>query len=418
MKMSTGADVVDLSPRRLYRHIERIIYAPHANLQIELSHGTNRLSAPREFGGALLDGMRRKDLVSEYSAPEGPPVLREAIAFYESSSAAGSVRPTNVIVTHGGTEAMTLVWRFLVSRRQMKLLVLGPSFPSVFATAEAAQMVVKLALGPAQHGCELSIDEMIEAVDRERPDAAVISQPSNPAGHVLPTSDMNQLMEAAVRSGCAIVLDKVGGDIGSPSFPPLPHYWHLAKTWNVESFLIDSFSKRRGIPGLRFGYLVAGKNCIQWCAESLFGRSVSTVPTHAVVNDLLWTQPWSTEAASSPTPTAYIREIWANHAICANNREQLLTALGRWIIHSSACVSGMNSTVTLSFGSAATDLQRMQNLITNDGIATYPVSCFVPGRGYRSRKEFAVRVTASTPSNEFSKVIEKLVEVLTRSCAF
>lgn len=85
-------------------------------------------------------------------------------------------------------------------------------------------------------------------------DAAVIVNPNNPDGRLVPPSDVCALAEALAAHGGLLIADEAFVDFLDPSASAVP------KMPGHGMIVLRSFGKAYGLPGLRLGFAIAPKN--------------------------------------------------------------------------------------------------------------------------------------------------------------
>jgi cobalamin biosynthetic protein CobC len=98
-------------------------------------------------------------------------------------------------------------------------------------------------------GAEVTIVEDLSAL--ERMDVAIIVNPNNPDGRLVPVSDLRALAAGLGRRGGLLVVDEAFVDFLEPSASLVPF---MPDTGVV---VLRSFGKAYGLPGLRLGFAIA-----------------------------------------------------------------------------------------------------------------------------------------------------------------
>jgi aspartate/methionine/tyrosine aminotransferase len=415
-KISPQVLVVDLDAAqfRLHRHLDTLLFDSGINFALDLSHGTNRLAAPRAFSEQLIAGLSDRQSVSEYSSPLGPPELRDAIAQSESLRSDQRLGLSDVVITNGASEALLLSAMYLKSACADTALLIGPQFPTLFSSMEAAGVSVRMALGRRSDGYEIDAHAAIEAVRKARPGVVVMSQPANPGGTVFSAAELDSLLRSVADVRAALVYDRLQADIPSQWWAAPPSVVRGAAHYGLDLYLIDSWSKRRSIPGLRLGYLIAPPSAVRWIGEAVSGGTVSTLATHAAILDLASTDhQWKEyRVTGSPAEQDYVAQVHDAHRICSENLAFALNALRPWLLSSSRHKSGMNFWVELSLPRPSSELDVAVSLATRYSLGCYPVSCFLVGDGCAKTSSVFLRVTASSPTAEFTATVAMLTAAL------
>ncbi len=187
----------------------------------------------------------------------GPPAGHEALLHQlaRRSLAAGlMLRPEELLVTNGCTEAIQLALRAL-TRPGDVLLVEAPSYYGFLETAESLGLrVVEV---PTDPETGVSLDHLEAAIRRTRP-RAFLTNPSfhNPLGFSVPDDRKRDQLDVLGRYGVAVVEDDLCGDLYFGDARPAP-LKVFDQTGDV--ILCSSFSKTVA-PGFRVGWLAAGRH--------------------------------------------------------------------------------------------------------------------------------------------------------------
>jgi DNA-binding transcriptional MocR family regulator len=187
----------------------------------------------------------------------GPPAGHEALLHQlaRRSLAAGlTLRPEELLVTNGCTEAIQLALRAL-TRPGDVLLVEAPSYYGFLETAESLGLrVVEV---PTDPETGVSLDHLEAAIRRTRP-RAFLTNPSfhNPLGFSVPDDRKRDQLAVLARYGVAVVEDDLYGDLYFGDARPAP-LKVFDQTGDV--ILCSSFSKTVA-PGFRVGWLAAGRH--------------------------------------------------------------------------------------------------------------------------------------------------------------
>ncbi len=200
--------------------------------------------APNAPPAAALDALRRgaADLDSVVRYPtEHDRALRAALA------SANGVDEDRIVIANGASALIEAFVRTVAPRR---VLVPHPAF-SEYARALAAAgcATVPLALEP-DDGFRLDALRTIDAFDRERPDAVIVTNPHNPSGACAPAAAIGAIIAAATARGMPMLVDEAFIDY-APDQTALAH----ARQGNV--LMLRSLTKFYAMPGLRVGYGIA-----------------------------------------------------------------------------------------------------------------------------------------------------------------
>lgn len=233
---------------------------------LNLSIGEPEFGPPNDILGAIGE----EDLslsaflsgVKHYETTRGSKELRQAISSWYARRYGLVVDPDReILITHGGVEAVALA---LLSTTEPgdAVGVTDPSYMlykrSIMTLGRRIRMFPRQ---PCAH--EFANLRSNESTDCIR--AFIVNSPENPSGYVLSDTDWNALAEVAETADAWVIHDEVydAFDFGRPHRP----------AWNNErlrerTVMINSFSKKFGVPGLRIGWLVAPERLIELAGKA------------------------------------------------------------------------------------------------------------------------------------------------------
>ena len=210
------------------------------------------------------EGCRMEDLsVSEYPnmyrypPAQGIPDLLSAISQRMNARGARNVAVENVIVTAGGTGAISSIVGAILSPGE-ELLVLAPYWPLITGIARSFSAVpVPVPFYSLVDSPETAVDA-VSAYRTSRTAALYINSPNNPTGHVLPRSWLEALIEWAEKHGLWIISDEVYEDYIYQGTHTCCYSISPERTFSVYSF-----SKAFGMAGNRCGYAIGAAQAIK-----------------------------------------------------------------------------------------------------------------------------------------------------------
>jgi aminotransferase len=200
----------------------------------------------------LADRVNRKSL---YTTTRGLTEARHAIGRFVERTLGATVDPEqNIIITVGGTEALHLAVKALVSPGD-KVLLPDPGWgPCAVLMNRQKADIVFYELGKTPEGSwTVDADSILEKLDSATK-LLVVNSPSNPCGAMLSAEGWIKVMEKAKAHDVLVISDEVYHTysyIGAyPSALPLdPEFDNL--------LIINSFSKTLAIMGWRVGFALA-----------------------------------------------------------------------------------------------------------------------------------------------------------------
>ncbi|HJV07258.1 MAG TPA: pyridoxal phosphate-dependent aminotransferase [Chromobacteriaceae bacterium] len=190
-----------------------------------------------------------------YTAAQGLPELRAAIAGFYQSRYGVTVNPDRIIVTPGASGALMIALSLLVDAGD-GFLMADPTYPCNRHFVSLLDGVPQtVAVGPdsryqltAQHVADHWAANTV---------GAMVASPANPTGTLLTAEEIAQLDQVCRRKGGALIVDEIyhGLTYGVEA--------ETALAVAPESFVINSFSKYFQMTGWRLGWLVVPEAYIE-----------------------------------------------------------------------------------------------------------------------------------------------------------
>jgi hypothetical protein len=209
-------------------------------------------------GGAGRGAADLGGLSLAYPPSTGSPLLRERIAAWYPGAT-----PGNILVTNGGSEAnFTALWGLIEPGSRVAVML--PNYMQAWGLARAwagradpFRLVERAA--DATGGPRWALDE--ESLRRAvgpRTRVIVVTNPSNPTGHVLTEAEIETIVRVARRARAWLLVDEVYrgaevGHAGAPEAVTSPTFWGR----DARVVVTAGLSKAFGLPGLRTGWIVA-----------------------------------------------------------------------------------------------------------------------------------------------------------------
>jgi phosphonopyruvate decarboxylase len=226
------------------------VFGPPAHLLQEIAEQDLTLSG-------FLDGAKR------YEDPRGALELRQAIAAWYLARYGLALDPEReIMVTHGAVEAITLAL-LVTSSAHERVAVSDPGYMLYARSIQALErqpLVLERAPGAHEYAALLAEPERLRGAK-----ALIVNSPENPSGYVASSEDWQAIAAAAARHGCWIIHDEVYDVMDfSRRHQPARSINGLGR----QSILINSCSKKFGLPGLRIGWMVAPAPVIDQAAKA------------------------------------------------------------------------------------------------------------------------------------------------------
>lgn len=200
-------------------------------------------------------------LVDKYTLGYGITPLREAIVEKVRRDNAIKAEIENVIVTHGGIEALMAVFLALLNPRD-EVIIITPDYASHITQTQIARHGGKpifVSLDETEQGWQLN-PEKIEAAVTQDTKAILICNPCNPTGKVYTREEMEQIARIAVKYNLFIISDEIYEYF---LYDGRKHI-SFGSMEGIADRVISIFgvSKTYSMTGWRIGYIVANKTLI------------------------------------------------------------------------------------------------------------------------------------------------------------
>jgi aspartate/methionine/tyrosine aminotransferase len=219
----------------------------------------------------LLEDIGKEDLsldafvgaAKRYEDARGSLSLRQAIADWYLDRYDLRLDPEcEIMVTHGAVEAISLAVLVTTEARD-RVVVSDPSYMLYARTLQTLEREPKRIARPA------GVNEYVKMLNRDSHldgvKAMIVNSPENPTGYVASMKDWERIGAAAARSGSWIIHDEVY-DVMTFDRPHCPA--RKIEALAAKSIVINSFSKKFGLPGLRIGWMIAPRQIIDLAAKA------------------------------------------------------------------------------------------------------------------------------------------------------
>jgi len=221
---------------------------PRTPKVIGLHRGDPSFDTPEYIVQAAIRAMR--DGYTHYPAPQGDPELREAIASYQSKLSGVPVSASEVVVTNGGTGAVSAAMMGLLNEGD-EVILLDPTY-SLYA--DVARVVgAKVVAVPLTPDFAVDVDAVKAAVT-PRTRMMVLNFPSNPTGQQIEPHELDGLAAIATENDLVVLSDEVYDQLSFKG-RHISALGHPALT--SRTVLVNSFSKTYAMTGWRVGWAAA-----------------------------------------------------------------------------------------------------------------------------------------------------------------
>ncbi|WMY75960.1 pyridoxal phosphate-dependent aminotransferase [Buttiauxella selenatireducens] len=203
--------------------------------------------------------------VKGYEQPKGSLALRQAIAEWYQQHYDVIVDPEReIMITHGGVEAINLAIQ-CTTQAQQGVIISHPSYMLYERAVTALNrkpIALHRPLGDAEYYSALEAQQQDAAM--QQAGAIIVNSPENPSGYMLNTQDWDAVAAFTQQHGIWLIHDEVY-DVMAYSERHQPALKHPKLCENT--IMINSFSKKFGLPGLRIGWMIANERVINMAAK-------------------------------------------------------------------------------------------------------------------------------------------------------
>jgi len=219
--------------------LTEIVEAEQAQRIVDFCFITNPYFPPKQFVKKMQMALPR--LVKQYPA-SNQNVLQHTVAQYLQTSA------KNIVAGNGSSELISI----LLKHSQYSLAVPIPTFSEYIEQIPNKNQLHLFQL-PKNEDYKLCVDDYVHFIRQHQAQAALIINPGNPTGQLLPLSEMLRFAEACKHLHY-IIVDESFIDFSAVEIPSIVPYIEQYKNLVI----IRSLSKHCGIPGLRLGCACTG----------------------------------------------------------------------------------------------------------------------------------------------------------------
>jgi aspartate aminotransferase len=217
---------------------------------------------------ACLDPKNHK-----YTPTPGLPELREAIAVKTARDSGYQVKPSQVMVTNGGKQAVFQTFATLIDPGD-EVLVPAPywtTYPEVIALAGGVTVPV---VTDERSGYLTSVADL-EAACTERTKALLFVSPSNPTGAVYPPAQVAEIGRWAAANGLWVITDEIYEHLvyGDARFVSIPV---VAPETADRCVVLNGVAKTYAMTGWRVGWMIGPDDVIK-AASNLQSHATSNV---------------------------------------------------------------------------------------------------------------------------------------------
>ena len=224
----------------------------------------------------------------KYTAIQGLPSLRQAIAGYTNTYSGVEVDFSEVVVTNGAKQAVFQSFAALLDPGD-EVLLPAPYWVTYPAGIELAGGVPVAVDTTSDTGFKVTVEDL-EAARTDRTQALVFVSPSNPTGSVYSTSEAREIGTWAAENDVWVITDEIyqrlyyDGDVAPSIVAATPRF----ENW----IMINGVAKSFAMTGWRVGWMIGPEDVMAAAArlQSHATSNVSNVSQQAALAALTGTQ--------------------------------------------------------------------------------------------------------------------------------
>ena len=316
-----------------------------------------------------------------YTSNSGLLELREEICNYVKKFDL-SYTPDEVLVTVGGSEAIDLAMRTILSPGD-EVIIPEPSFVCYKPCTVLAGGVPVTIQTKAENGFRLTKEELLEKIT-DKTKLLVLSYPNNPTGAVMSIDDLKEIAEVVIEKNIMVISDEIYAELTytgkHASIASLPGM-------KDRTFVVNGFSKAYAMTGWRLGFCLA---------NSILIKQITKVHQYAIM--------------SSPTTSQY-----AAIEALRNGDEAVNSMVSEYSDRRKVIVDGFNKMGFTCFSpngafyifpsikrTGLSSEEFCERLLKEEKVAV------VPGNAFGESGEGFVRVSYAYSLNQINKALERI----------
>ena len=193
-----------------------------------------------------------------YTANQGLLELRKEICRYQKRKFNLDYQPDQCIVTVGGSEAIDLAFRTIISPGD-EVILLQPGYVAYTPGVKLAGGVVKNIILTEENEFKLT-PELLKAAISEKTKAILLNYPSNPTGGVMTREDYEKIVPIIKEAGLIVITDEIYAELSYET-----KFCSIAAFDEIKDqvLLVSGYSKDYAMTGWRLGYVLGNPYLIK-----------------------------------------------------------------------------------------------------------------------------------------------------------
>jgi len=253
---------------------------------IDLSVGEPDFPTPSNIKDAAKRALDKN--LTKYTANDGIPELRAAIAKKYRDECAADYKPDQVIVSTGAKQCLYNACIALLNKGD-EVIIPAPywvSYPHMVNLAKGSPVYVPTR---EANGFRMTIEELSRALSAKTK-AIILNNPSNPTGAAYSPDQLLKIVDVCMEEGLIIIADEIYEKLIYDGFT-LKSVASFGEKVRARSVVINGFSKSYSMTGWRLGWAVGPREIIE---------GMSKVQSHATSNATSIAQWAGVEALTGP----------------------------------------------------------------------------------------------------------------------
>src|SRR3989344_5553660 len=227
---------------------------------------------------ALLTVGKNVHRLTKYPGTQGYFPLNQKIAELIKKETKKEVTPEEIILTNGAFDGLFQLFHTFCDPGDY-FYYCAPSFPYwSSADKSGVKSSVVVYKNPFDYAQTYGSIFQKKVEVNKRIKLAIVNEPHNPIGKSLEPEQVKILRDTADESGVQVILDEV-----YRSFAPDKRW--IGESFDDSAIMVDSFSKRFGMPGLRLGFIRAPKDVVPFIRAGMANQVVGLNMVTALVAD-------------------------------------------------------------------------------------------------------------------------------------
>ena len=252
MKLSRNSEAMQFSPIRKFNPIATEV----ENSGVKIYHlniGQPDVKTPECFAAAV--NAYDEDVLA-YQQSQGDINFLEAVCDYYRREYGIEYKPTDIVVTMGASEALTMTFTTILDPGD-EVLIAEPFYSNYCTFVLTTGGVVRPIPTTSTEGYRYASKERLEAVISDKTKAIVCINPGNPTGLELTPEEMETVADFAIEHDLWLIADEAYREYVYDGMKP--HSFANIDRISDRLIVIDSVSKRFSACGARIGF-AASKN--------------------------------------------------------------------------------------------------------------------------------------------------------------